>query len=129
MSLRPLLLALLATLCGIIGAVYVRAGRPTPALGWFGIAALLVWPLFGFDAQSRAPATSLIEILRERRLERAIGVIYCPETERASHYFYARLSGQFDAVIHFDETRAVEPLERTGKWDTGEVPETFPSGI
>ena len=45
-------------------------------------------------------------------LERAIGVIYLPESELASHYFHARLSDQFDAVIHFDQTRAVEPLER-----------------
>lgn len=62
-------------------------------------------------------------------LERAIGVIYRPETERQSHYFHASLSRQFDAVIHIDETRAVEPLERTVEWETGEVPETFPSGI
>ena len=47
------------------------------------------------------------------RLQRAIGVIYRPETERRSHYFRARLADQFDAVIHLDETRAVEPLERT----------------
>ena len=47
------------------------------------------------------------------RLERAIGVIYRPETERGSHYFHARLGDQFDAVIHLDHTRAVEPLERT----------------
>ena len=67
--------------------------------------------------------------LREPRLERAIGVIYRPETERLSHYFQARLPDQFDAVIHFDETRAVEPLERTAKWETGEVWETFPSGV
>ena len=69
------------------------------------------------------------DALREPLLERAIGVIYRPETERASHYFRARLSEQFDAVIHFDETRAVEPLERTLEWETGEVPETFPTGI
>ncbi|HSQ24226.1 MAG TPA: erythromycin esterase family protein [Pyrinomonadaceae bacterium] len=67
--------------------------------------------------------------LREPMLERAIGVIYRPETERQSHYFHAHLSDQFDAVIHFDETRAVEPLERTTEWDAGEVPETFPTGI
>jgi erythromycin esterase-like protein len=67
--------------------------------------------------------------LREPLLERAIGVIYRPETERASHYFQARLSDQFDAVIHFDETRAVEPLEVTAEWKIGEVPETFPTGI
>jgi erythromycin esterase-like protein len=63
------------------------------------------------------------------RLERAIGVIYRPETERVSHYFYARLPKQFDAVLHFDETRAVEPLERTAEWDKGEPPETYPFGV
>jgi erythromycin esterase-like protein len=67
--------------------------------------------------------------LHEPLLERAIGVIYRPETERASHYFQARLSAQFDAVLHFDETRAVEPLERTSEWEAGDVPETFPTGI
>ena len=65
------------------------------------------------------------EALRKRRLERAIGVIYRPETERISHYFEARLPDQFDLVLHFDETRAVEPLEYTAEWEAGEVPETF----
>jgi len=65
--------------------------------------------------------------LREPRLERAIGVIYLPRSERASHYFHAQLPGQFDVVLHYDETRAVEPLERTAEWETGEVPETYPS--
>ncbi len=69
------------------------------------------------------------EGLREPRLERAIGVIYLPRTERVSHYFYARLAEQFDAVLHFDETRAVEPLERSAQWATGEPPETYPSGV
>ncbi|MGH2368793.1 MAG: erythromycin esterase family protein [Chloroflexota bacterium] len=68
-----------------------------------------------------------VAALREPRLERAIGVIYRPETERWSHYFQARLPDQFDAVLHFDQTRAVEPLERTPKWTAGEQPETFPS--
>jgi erythromycin esterase-like protein len=67
--------------------------------------------------------------LRTPRLERAIGVIYRPETERVSHYFYARLPDQFDAILHFDQTRAVEPLERTSQWERGEMPETYPSGI
>jgi erythromycin esterase-like protein len=73
--------------------------------------------------------TSATAALRRQMLERAIGVIYRPETERYSHYFTARLSDQFDVVIHFDETRAVEPLERTSEWEIGEVPETFPTGI
>ncbi|HSE98893.1 MAG TPA: erythromycin esterase family protein, partial [Blastocatellia bacterium] len=67
--------------------------------------------------------------LRDPLLERAIGVIYKPESERLSHYFHASLPDQFDAVLHFDRTRAVEPLERTAEWEAGEVPETFPSGI
>lgn len=70
-----------------------------------------------------------VEALKEPRLERAIGVIYRPESERASHYFHANLAAQFDVVLHFDRTRAVEPLERTADWQRGEVPETFPSGI
>jgi erythromycin esterase-like protein len=69
------------------------------------------------------------EALREPLLERAIGVIYRPGTERQSHYFHATVSEQFDAVIHFDETRAVEPLERTAEWTVGEIDETFPSGL
>ncbi len=72
---------------------------------------------------------ALADALNTPRLERAIGVIYRPRTERISHYFYARLADQFDALIHFDETRAVEPLERTPLWETGEAPETFPSGV
>jgi len=67
--------------------------------------------------------------LRVPRLERAIGVIYRPETERQSHYFRARITSQFDAVIHIDETRAVEPLERTAGWELGEPPETYPSAL
>jgi erythromycin esterase-like protein len=67
--------------------------------------------------------------LRGPQLERAIGVIYLPQTERQSHYFDARLSDQFDAVIHFDETHALEPLERYALWETGEPPETFPTGV
>jgi erythromycin esterase-like protein len=71
----------------------------------------------------------LSSALAAPRLERAIGVLYLPETERASHYFHARLSDQFDFVLHFDETRALEPLERSALWEAGEVAETFPSGL
>jgi erythromycin esterase-like protein/adenine/guanine phosphoribosyltransferase-like PRPP-binding protein len=63
------------------------------------------------------------------RLERAIGVVYRPETERISHYFHARLARQFDAVIHWDETHALEPLERSSAWESGELPETYPFGL
>jgi erythromycin esterase-like protein len=67
--------------------------------------------------------------LRGPRLERAIGVIYLPRSERISHYFSARLPEQFDAILHFDETRAVEPLDRTEKWEAGEPVETYPTGV
>jgi erythromycin esterase-like protein len=67
--------------------------------------------------------------LTEPMLERAIGVIYRPETERHSHYFRTILPDQFDVVIHIEETRAVEPLERTSIWEKGEAPETFPMGV
>ena len=63
------------------------------------------------------------------RLGRAIGVIYRPETERQSHYFHVRPADQFDAMIHIDRTRALEPLEPTSLWVAGETPETYPSGL
>jgi erythromycin esterase-like protein len=68
-------------------------------------------------------------LLRKPQLERAIGVIYRPETERVSHYFTAVLSEQFDGVIHFDETYAVEPLDETSGWTHEDAPETFPEGL
>ncbi|HUS10594.1 MAG TPA: erythromycin esterase family protein [Pyrinomonadaceae bacterium] len=86
-------------------------------------------PRFQISLREKGPMASA---LNEPRLERAIGVIYRPETERQSHYFYARLADQFDALLHFDETRAVEPLERTPEWrmeEVGEAAETFPSGL
>ena len=67
--------------------------------------------------------------LAPSRLERAIGVIYRPETERQSHYFEAHLSEQFDGVVHFDESRALEPLDRVASWTREDAPETFPSGV
>jgi erythromycin esterase-like protein len=72
---------------------------------------------------------ALGELLRERRLQRAIGVIYQPQTERMSHYFLTRLPAQFDAMIHLDETRALEPLVPEPTWHAGEPPETYPTGL
>ena len=76
-------------------------------------------------SEERDAATALAE----ERLERAIGVVYLPRTERASHYFGASLAGQFDTVIHLDETRVLEPLETTAQWHEGEPPGTFPTGL
>jgi erythromycin esterase-like protein len=65
-----------------------------------------------------------------RRLERAVGVIYRPETERQSHYFQAELARQFDAVAHLDRTQALWPLDRDPGWiPEGEAPDTYPFGV
>ena len=72
---------------------------------------------------------ALRSLVASQRLQRAIGVIYRSDTERQSHYFYTRLDQQIDAVIHIDETSAVEPLDVGQVWSDREAPETFPSGI
>lgn len=82
-------------------------------------------PAFYLDLRACRRLRGLPEDLRER----AIGVIYRPETELVSHYFRANILQQFDAVFHFDKTRALEPLERTALWEQGEVPETYPTGV
>lgn len=81
----------------------LRPALPESFAGLFhdtGIASFLLI----LRGSSAAPA------LREPRLERAVGVIYAPRTERQSHYFTARLADQFDAVIHVDRTTAVAEL-------------------
>jgi erythromycin esterase-like protein len=64
-----------------------------------------------------------------RYLERAIGVIYRPESERQSHYFHADVAHQFDAVIHVDHSSALQPLERSVHWAPSEEAETYPFGV
>jgi erythromycin esterase-like protein len=81
----------------------------------------------GFDRFVLATST-IRDALAEARLERAIGVIYKPETERASHYFHARIADQFDAVIHIDTTSALTPLERWSH-ENADLPETYPTGV
>jgi len=81
---------------------------------------------FFLDLRSGGELAALAEA---QRLQRAVGVIYRPETERQSHYLYSRLSKQFDAMIHIDETSALEPLDAAVPWNASEAPETFPSGI
>ncbi len=71
-----------------------------------------------------------LEILAEPRLERAIGVIYKPETERFSHYFHAILPRQFDTVLHIDRTSAVQPIDADSGFEApDETPETWPFGV
>ncbi|WP_202683838.1 erythromycin esterase family protein [Skermanella mucosa] len=70
--------------------------------------------------------TALRGKLAEPRLQRFIGVIYRPETERWSHYVESRLSRQFDHYVFFDETRAVTALP--GPQEPG-ADDTFPFGL
>jgi protein-L-isoaspartate(D-aspartate) O-methyltransferase len=74
--------------------------------------------------EGRSP--ELREGLLYPRLERAIGVIYRPETELASHYFEASLPRQFDAYLWFEETHAVTPLPTAARPG---MPETYPFGL
>ena len=107
---------------GAVERKKVRAARPDSYEGLFhetGQGAFML---------NLRDSVELTDLLRERRRERAIGVIYRPESELASHYFHASLPQQFDAVLHYDHTRALEPLERTPQWTRGEE-ETFPTGL
>ena len=70
---------------------------------------------------------ALRSALSTRLLERAIGVIYRPQTERQSHYFEATLSDQFDAYLWFAQTRAITPLAT--EHSTSHEQDTFPFGI
>jgi erythromycin esterase-like protein/predicted phosphoribosyltransferase len=79
-----------------------------------------------FAVSSDGAAHAALDVVR---LGRAIGVIYLPATERQSHYFHVRPADQFDAMIHIENTQALEPLEVTSHWVAGETPETFPTGL
>jgi protein-L-isoaspartate(D-aspartate) O-methyltransferase len=82
-----------------------------------------------FTLHLREPRRRAVtEELKSPRLERAIGVVYRPETEVESHYFYATLPHQFDEYIWFDETRAVTPLAATAR-ASAELPDTYPFGV
>jgi erythromycin esterase-like protein len=100
--------------------------RPALAGSWESMFHQIGEPGFLLPLRGRS---SVAKALDEMKLERAIGVIYRPETERVSHYFEAHLPTQFDAVIHLDQTTAVEPLDSTAGWDTVEPPETYPTGL
>ena len=71
-------------------------------------------------------SVDLRDDLSRGRLERAIGVIYRPDTERESHYFEARLASQFDELIWFDETSAVTPFKTS---ELEGMPDTYPFGL
>src|SRR6516165_507805 len=81
-------------------------------------------PAFCLDLHQ--PRLEKSESLRKPHLERAIGVIYRPETERASHYFQAILPDQFDEYIWFDKTKAITPFATK---ELEEMPDTYPFGL
>ena len=80
---------------------------------------------FTLGLRNRADLTGA-QGLGKPQLERAIGVIYRPETERASHYFQAVLPRQFNEYIWFDDTRAVTPFETA---ELVGLPDTYPFGV
>lgn len=120
-----------------------HSGTVTAASDWGGVAERkVVRPALGGSIEELLHQTGhsaflvsallspeATEPLSAVRLGRAIGVIYRPETERQSHYFHVRPADQFDAMIHIDQTRALEPLEVTSLWIAGETPETYPTGL
>lgn len=81
-------------------------------------------PAFFLNLRQASP--ELQTILAPPRLQRAIGVVYQPATERTSHYFQTRLTAQFDFIVHLDRTEAVEPLDQGIHWADHELPETYP---
>jgi len=107
------------------GPMEVKRVRPAHAESyeWLCHAAAVEAFLLALRQPRRA---ELRDELAAPRLERAIGVIYRPETELASHYFQAVLPAQFDEYIWFDETRAVTAL---GQPATSGMPETYPFGL
>jgi len=74
--------------------------------------------------------TGARELFRNSRyLHRAIGVVYRPQTERASHYYHSNLSYQYDGVMHIDTSHALEALHLVTPKTLKDLPETYPSGM
>ena len=82
-------------------------------------------PKLMLGLRERQPSELIYE-LSVPRMQRAIGVIYRPETELASHYFETTLPNQFDELIWFDETTAVTPFKTT---ELAGMPDTYPFGL
>ena len=128
MRLRP-------ALAGSVEELFHRASSASPAMPRFlvDLRKLAATARAGAPAE-RACAAAALAALSRPRLERFVGVLYKPATERSSHYFSSVVSAQFDVVIHLDRTRAVEPLETVAPWvasgdASAEDEATFPSGL
>jgi protein-L-isoaspartate(D-aspartate) O-methyltransferase len=99
----------------------VRAAEPGSYEALFHAVGLEQWLL-----PLRHGAPPALTALAQPRLQRAIGVVYRPHSELASHYFQAALPQQFDEYVWFDETRAVAPLATVSLHDVGD---TYPFGV
>ena len=107
------------------GGMEVMAVRPSHSASYERICHDSGVPAFLLHLRDPA-REALRHELSMARLERAIGVIYRPDTELASHYFQAVLPAQFDEYIWFDETHAIEPL---GRGHARGLPDTYPFGL
>lgn len=107
------------------GEMQVMDVMPSLAGSWERLCHDTGIPAFTAPVRRHASA-DLQRRLTEERPERAIGVIYRPDTERASHYFHARLGEQFDEYVWFDKTTAVTPL---GYRELKGAPDTYPFGL
>ena len=107
------------------GPMEVKAVRPALPNSYEQLCHATGLARFMFGIRNRTDLCGPTGLARQR-LERAIGVIYRPETERASHYFQASLPQQFDEYIWFDDSRAVTPLETAA---TMGLPDTYPFGV
>ncbi len=105
--------------------VEIKRVRPSLKESWERLCHETDIPAFTLGLRD-PESSALSQRLHESHLERAIGVIYRPETERASHYFEARLADQFDEYVWFDKTHALTPLNtRT----LSGMPDTYPFGL
>jgi protein-L-isoaspartate(D-aspartate) O-methyltransferase len=107
------------------GPVEIKQVRPSHEESYERLCARTEIPKFLLDLRADRNRT-LVSDLKRQRLERAIGVIYRPETERQSHYFHATLPDQFDLWAWFAETTAVKPLAGVERHD---LAETWPFGL
>lgn len=104
-----------------------RRVRPGLEGSWEAVFHQVATPNFMLRLKNNPELQNLTEAMR---LERAIGVVYRPETERQSHYFFTHLARQFEALLHLDETPALERLDKNlvrHQGEAGDVTETYPS--
>lgn len=108
------------------GPMEIKTVRPSHLDSYERLCLRTGMPSFLVDLRQECGDCDAIAMLGGSRLERAIGVIYRPATERWSHYFECDLPQQFDAWIWFEETKAVSPLPAGHPHG---LPETFPFGL